>query len=164
VTLENQAVGVIKMSASSPTIPEAAAREAYLRGDFPACLTLLDRLVGSDRLRPQVLFLRARTLLRLERPHDAAELLEPSLATLADIDETCTARMLHGSAVARSDRLERGLDLLATVAHDAAVLGADRAVRAEIAYYQALACWAKRDYRDAARFAVQAEHARAHVI
>lgn len=164
MTLENQAVGVIKMSASFPAIPEAAAREAYLRGDFPACLTLLDRLVGSNRLRPQALFLRARTLLRLERPHDAAELLEPSLATFADIDETCTARMLHGSAVARSDRLERGLGLLATVAHDAAVLGADRAIRAEIAYYQALACWAKRDYRDAARFAIQAERARADVI
>jgi DNA-binding NarL/FixJ family response regulator len=72
--------------------------------------------------------------------------------------------MLHGSAVARSDQSNRGLDLLSAVAYDAAVLGADRAVRAEIDYYQALACWTKRDYRDAARFAVQAERASIDVI
>lgn len=164
MTPGNQHVGAVEAPASSPAILETAAREAYLRGDFPACLALLDPLAGADGLRPEALFLRARTLLRLERPGEAAGLLEPRLATFHHVDEACTARMLHGSAVARCDRIDRGLDLLASVAHDAGVLGADRTVRSEIAYYQALACWAKRDYRSASRFAVEAERARADVV
>lgn len=128
----------------------ATARDAFLRGDFAACLRALDDVASSEPVEQrEATLLRARTFLRTGRFLEAVALLAPALASFVTVDEACTARMLHGTAVARTPddpaNVERGRELLEDVAKAAQSLGAHRAIRAEIAYMLAFVHWMKRD-------------------
>jgi DNA-binding CsgD family transcriptional regulator/tetratricopeptide (TPR) repeat protein len=91
------------------------------------------------------------------------ELPEGTHATLGDKDERAVVRMLHDVAVSRID-LGRGIGLLAQTALAAAKERAHSAVRAEIAYYRALAYWSAGDLPNATRFAHDAERAGRDVL
>jgi DNA-binding CsgD family transcriptional regulator len=145
--------------------PLALAREAYLRGDFDACSALLDganELCGPEQR--EALLLRARVMLRQFRFSEAVELLGPVLETFSVVDEACSARMLHGIAVARSGQLQRGLALLLDLHAAARALHPHPTIRAEIAYWTAFTYWIERDYQAALEYAILAEAANADVI
>src|ERR1700694_479114 len=58
----------------------ASARDAYLRGDFPACVAMLEHgMVPEGSFRSEALFLLARAMMRLRRYSDVVALLEPAL-------------------------------------------------------------------------------------
>ena len=145
----------------------ARARDAWFRGDFDACLRWLDEAgdpSADGSLRDEALLLRARALYRLRRFGDAVALLGPILTSFRSVDEACTARMLHASAVSQAHDAERGLALLEDVALAAEALQAHAAIRGEIAYFRALAHWTRREFGAALRFALAAESVRADVI
>jgi tetratricopeptide (TPR) repeat protein/DNA-binding CsgD family transcriptional regulator len=142
-----------------------AARALWFRADFDACLAVLDRIGLSEGAeRSEVILLRARALYRQRKFGEVEEYLRPLLGTFTLVDEACTARMLHATALARSGFADRGLALLERIAASADALDAHKAVRAEIAHSRALAHWIKRELPDAERFALEAEAAGADVI
>jgi DNA-binding CsgD family transcriptional regulator/tetratricopeptide (TPR) repeat protein len=143
----------------------ASAREAFLRGDFEKCvLELQGRTFADPRIAAEAVLVLARGLLRLQRSADVAELLAPVLSTFTTVDDDCTARMLHGYAIALSDDADRGLKLLAGADAAASSKRADRTIKAEIAYYRAVAHWLKHEYGEASRFAAVAERAKVDVV
>jgi DNA-binding CsgD family transcriptional regulator/tetratricopeptide (TPR) repeat protein len=144
--------------------PIAAAREAYVRGDLDAVCSLLgDRRLGAEAPLEGRL-LRARALLRLQRPADVVdELRAEDLHGIVDVDERTTAWMLHGSAIARLDN-ERGRTLLADVAAAAVRERAHIALRAEISHYRAMASWSAGALDEAERFATEAERSGRDVL
>jgi DNA-binding CsgD family transcriptional regulator len=143
----------------------ASAREAFFRGDLSTCLSTLKGATFVDRsLRTDALFLQARALMRSQRSPDVVKLLEPTLTSFSSIDEICTARMLYGHAVAFAQDLDRGLEVLAATAMFADSEHVHPSIRAELSYYRAFAYWAKREYSEASRFAVQAEVAGLDVL
>jgi DNA-binding NarL/FixJ family response regulator len=172
VTLHEQSAaggtGAVLLSTSLSTDEAslvASAREAYLRGDFPACVSMLERRTLADAgLRTEALFILARALMRLRRSGDVVQLLEPVLGTFSILDEICTARMLYGYAIAFAQDLDRGLELLAATALFANSEHVHRAIRAELSYYRAFAHWAKREYPEASRYAMEAESADLDVL
>ncbi|MBV8578698.1 MAG: hypothetical protein JOZ58_27150, partial [Acetobacteraceae bacterium] len=139
-----------------------AARAAWLRGDFEACLQHLGALSNCGE-NPEALLLYARALLRTERAAEVVRVLGDSFAMFEDRDESCTAQMLYASAVARSDPA-RGLALLAEVSTNAEAKSAHRTIRAEIEYYRGLALWQTGDLEGATRHVLIAERAHADVI
>lgn len=156
--------GVVRVDRVDANTALESARAAWHRGDFSTCLAALDtRSPRRSAERAEALLLRGRALLRLDRCAEAVAALE-SLEPFQGVDERCTARMLHGSAVARAQDWERGLSLLDAVAGDAAHLGAHAAIRAEIEYYRALAYWARRDHGQTLRHALVAESGGADII
>jgi DNA-binding CsgD family transcriptional regulator/tetratricopeptide (TPR) repeat protein len=148
--------------------PVTIAREAFLRGDFDACSATLDSAATlSATEQREANLLRARVLYRMGRFDELVAFLGPMLGAFVTVDEACTAKMLHGIAVARStgkDSTGRGLRLLESVASAADELGAHHAVKGEIAYVLALAHWLDRDLRAVLHYAVIAERAEADVI
>ncbi len=106
----------------------------------------------------------ARGLIRLQRPAEVVELLTPVLTAFSTVDEICTARMLHGIAVALAKDVDQGLELLINIDKFATAKRAIPAVKAEIAYLRAVAYWLKHQYSEASRFAAMAERARADVV
>jgi DNA-binding CsgD family transcriptional regulator/tetratricopeptide (TPR) repeat protein len=84
-------------------------------------------------------------LLKLLRPADVlAELHEPDLAAIGDVDARCIGYMLRGAAVARLDSMH-GAAELAALSVRAAALRAHSAVQAEISFFRALAHWSAND-------------------
>jgi DNA-binding CsgD family transcriptional regulator len=128
-----------------------------LRGDFDAVIALLgaSRLGGDASIEARLL--RARTLLKLQRPADVLdELSADDVRGIVDADERVTAAMLRGAASARLDPA-RGIAELARVALDAARLRAHPSVGAEVAYLRAVAHWSAYELGEAERFAQDAE-------
>jgi DNA-binding CsgD family transcriptional regulator len=147
---------VDRRNAGVPLYPLTAAREAYVRGDFPLVLDLLGHLRLDEPVPAEAWLLRARALLRLRRPADIVAELEPRLSTIVDVDERATAAMLHGAALARLDPAQ-GIAQLAIVADAADRYGAHRAVRAEISHFRALAYWSIGELENAERLAYAAQ-------
>ena len=145
--------------------PVPAALEAYLSGDLDACLATLD---DAPPLSPvehrETLLLRARVGLRRMRYADVITLLRSELRSFAGIDEACTARMLHGIAVARSGKRKRGLTLLASLYSASRTLRPHPTIRAEIAYWYAFASWLEREYDGTLRLSYVAEAANADIV
>ncbi len=158
------------LPSTTPHVPAGAslltsAREAFLRGDFVKCVTELQGRTFADvRLGAEALLVLSRGLLRLQRPAEVVELLGPDLAKFSSVDDSCTARMLHGYAVALSQGADHGLELLADADEAANLRRADRSIKAEIAYYRGVAHWLKHEYNDASRCATMAERAKLDVI
>jgi tetratricopeptide (TPR) repeat protein/DNA-binding CsgD family transcriptional regulator len=143
----------------------ASAREAFVRGDFPACVKLLERqIVPEGPLRAESLFILARALIRLQRAAEVVALLEPALPTFAALDEICMARGLHGMAVALARDVDEGLQLLAAAALFADSHHVHRSIRGELSYFRSAAYWTKREYAEASRYAVEAERANLDVL
>lgn len=152
--------------APDPPSVLATAREAWFRGHFDTCLMILDdaATIEDEGEAREAVLLRARTLLRLRRAGEALELLGPILGTFRGVDEACTARMLHGEAVARVQDVDRGLNLLRELYTASDALSAHRAIRGEIAYKLAFVYWMKREHRDTLQYALIAEAAQADII
>ncbi len=152
--------------APDPASVLASARDAWFRGDFETCLTILDdaATITDEGEHREAILLRARALLRLRRASEALELLGPVLRTFRGVDEVCTARMLHGEAVARAEDVDRGIKLLHELYNASDALSAHRAVRGEMAYKLAFAYWMKREHRNTLQYALIAEAANADII
>jgi DNA-binding CsgD family transcriptional regulator len=142
-------------TAASP-LPIAAARDAYVRGDFGAVLELLGTVRIGEPAPIEAWLLRARAFLKLQRPDDAAAELAPILPTISDVDERTTAAMLHGAALARLVPA-RGIAVLAAIADTAQRQRAHAAVRAEISYFRAVAHWSADELVLAEEFARDAQ-------
>jgi DNA-binding CsgD family transcriptional regulator len=143
----------------------ASARETFLRGDFAKCVSELQgRTFADPRIAAEAVLVLARGLIRLQRPTEVVELLTPVLTTFSTVDEICTARMLHGIAVALATNVDQGLELLVTIDEFATAKRAIPAVKAELAYLRAVAHWLKHEYSDASRFAATAERAKQDVV
>jgi len=135
----------------------AAAREAYLRGDFIAVLAQLGDAPLGPAATLESRLIRARALLKLHRPEDVlAEFREPDLVEIPTVDERITACMLHGAALARID-LPRGIVRLQAVAVSAHTDRAHPSLCAEVAYFRAVAYWSIGDLKSAERLAMEAE-------
>jgi DNA-binding CsgD family transcriptional regulator len=72
--------------------------------------------------------------------------------------------MLHGMAVALAKSADQGLELLVSIDKFANAKRAIPAIKAEIAYFRAVAHWLKHEYSEASRFAAMAERAKADVV
>jgi tetratricopeptide (TPR) repeat protein len=172
VTLKNRSVkdGIGDVLPATPHLPGGAssvtaAREAFLRGDFEKCVSeLQDRTFADPRIAAAAVLVLARGLLRLQRSAEVIELLAPVLTTFSTVDEICTAGMLHGMAVALAKSADQGLELLVSIDKFANSKRAIPAIKAEIAYYRAVAHWLKHEYSEASRFAAMAERAKADVV
>jgi DNA-binding CsgD family transcriptional regulator len=172
VTLKKRAVKdgiglVLPATPHSPggTSSVALAREAFLRGDFERCVSELQgRTFADPRVAAEAVLMLARGLIRLQRPTEVVELLTPVLTTFSTVDEICTARMLHGIAVALAKNVDQGLELLVNIDKFATAKRAIPAVKAELAYLRAVAHWLKHDYGEASRFATMAERAKLDVV
>jgi DNA-binding NarL/FixJ family response regulator len=154
--------------AAASSVPALVdARSSWACGDFNGCLARLDA-IGS--LQPgsgpwvEATLLRARSLYRLKRYDETIALLEPVESMFAPGDESCTARVLLGSAIARAGDVDRGLRMLEAAAAQAESLGVHPAIRAEITHGRALAYWTRRDLDESERFAREAEAAGADII
>ncbi len=143
----------------------AKAREAYVRGDHAAVLDLTAGAAGVAGERAlEARLLRARALLRLQRPEDAlAELPEAEVLGIAAADVRCTALMLRGHAFARQDAA-RGAAALAALADQTGSLRVHPAIRAEIAFFRALAHWSAGELPLAERLAREAERSGLDVL
>lgn len=111
-----------------------------------------------------MLLLRARALIRLRRPHEVISLLDPVLSAFTGIDEVSTARMLHATAVARSQGIDRGLALLLQTEAAARAFNAHRAIRGELAYEIGYVYWLMRDCERTLEYTLLAEASRADII
>jgi DNA-binding CsgD family transcriptional regulator/tetratricopeptide (TPR) repeat protein len=172
VTLKERAVkdGIGHVLPATPLPVNAAssvasAREAYFRGDFPQAVAALEgQTFDEPRLRTEGLFILSRALLRLQRSAEVVELLGPVLSTFSAIDEICTARMLYGTAIVLSRDVDQGLAILSATAKFADSKRADRAIRAELAYFQGVAHWTKHEYLQTSTYAKQAERCATDVL
>jgi len=149
---------------ASAVLPIAAAREAYFRGDLVEVCTLLgERRLGAAA-PVEARLLRARALLRLQRPAEVVdELPADDVAAIVNVDERATAAMLLGAAVARLDT-DRGIAMLADVAAAAVRDRVHSAVVAEIAHFRAIASWSADALDDAERFSLEAERSGRDVL
>ncbi len=126
-------------------------------------LTAASAEVWDERTLPARL-LRARSLLKLQRPKDAlAELPEREVLALTDADIRSTARMLRGHALARIDA-SKGAAVLAALAAEIEPLRIATAVRAEITYFRALAHWSTGELDEAAQLACAVEWSAGDVL
>jgi DNA-binding CsgD family transcriptional regulator len=124
--------------------------QAWFAGDFERCLELSDAVRLSDaETRTHVGVLKARALLRLDRPEDALRTLRDLAAIPCGTDESITIRMLTGVARVRGNALEEGLASLLETQADAT--RAHRTIRSELALNVALAHYARRDFSAAER-------------
>jgi tetratricopeptide (TPR) repeat protein len=143
----------------------ASAREAYLRGDFAASVAYLEGLTFVEEpLRTEALFIQSRSLIRLQRYVEVVHLLEPCLPAFVALEEICTARLLHGAAVAFGQDVDRGLELLAAVAIFAESEHVHRSLRGELAYFRSVAHWTKREFAESSVLAIEAERADLDVL
>jgi DNA-binding CsgD family transcriptional regulator len=161
-------IDAILPSNSSPTDAAclvASARDAFLRGDFAACVTALEgQTFVEESQRTEALFILAQSFIRLQKFRKVIDLLEPTLGEFVTLDESCTARMFHGYAVAVAEDVDRGLALLNAAAVFADSPHVHRSVRAELAYYRGVANWTKRDFAESSRLAIEAERADLDVL
>jgi hypothetical protein len=147
VTLQNRSVkdGIGDVRPATPHSPGGAssvtsAREAFLRGDFEKCVSELQgRTFADPRIAAAAVLVLARGLMRLQRSAEVVELLAPVLTTFSTVDEICTAGMLHGMAVALAKSADQGLELLVSIDKFANAKRAIPAIKAEIAYFRAVA-------------------------
>ena len=123
---------------------------AWFSGAFERCLKLCEEARPRDAAsRLEFALLKARALLRLDRPDKALTVLRDAGAIPCDTDQSITLRMLTGAAHVRLGELERGLTLLLAAQIDAAT--AHRTIRSEIALNVALAHYGRRDFDAAER-------------
>jgi DNA-binding CsgD family transcriptional regulator len=135
---------------------------AWFAGAFERCLELCESArPRSVESRVHIALLRARALLRLDRPTEALNVLRDAAAIPSGSDESMTLRMLTGSAHVRAGDVERGLALLKEAQKDAA--GVHPTIRSEIALNIALGYYAQREF-DAAESALDDVDPKADIV
>ena len=123
---------------------------AWFTGDFEGCLALCDRVRLHDvDMVSQLALLRARALLRIQRPDDAIKVVSDVFVAHGTLDASLTARMLLGTAYVRRGDYERGIAILEE-AHRASP-NAHPTIRSEIALSIALGYYCLRRLEDAER-------------
>lgn len=140
----------------------AHARDAYRRADFGAVYALTERAVQAGEPAGELHLLRARSLLRQQRPAEVETLLAPVLTSFGDADSTATAAALYAAAVGRRDS-DLGLALI----KDAERIARRRvhpSVRAEISYRRAFIHWLRGEMADSERLARTTEVANVDVL
>ncbi|HEY6235190.1 MAG TPA: tetratricopeptide repeat protein, partial [Candidatus Elarobacter sp.] len=123
---------------------------AWFTGDFEGCLALCDRVRPHDvDMVSQLALLRARALLRIQRPDDAIKVVSDVFVAHGTLDASLTARMLLGTAHVRRGDYRQGIAILEEAQR--AALGAHPTVRSEIALSLALGYYCLRQLEDAER-------------
>ncbi len=146
---EDVSAAVLRKRAVTRVTVEDAAR-AWFAGAFEHCLELCDAVRRRDSAtRVNVGLLKARALLRLDRPNDALAVLDDVSVIPCGTDESLTTRMLTGAAYVRRGDVFRALDMLLTAQSEAA--HAHRTIRAELALYIALAHYGRHNLDAAGR-------------
>lgn len=126
------------------------AMRAWFTGDFEGCLALCDRVRPHDiDMVSQLALLRARALLRIDRPDDAVKVVSDVFVAHGTLDASLTARMLLGTGYVRRGDYERGLAILEE-AYGASP-DAHPTIRSEIALSIALGYYRLRRLDDAER-------------
>jgi len=126
------------------------AKVALFSGDVERCEALCSSIRSRSEQRSyEVALLRARALLRLQRPQEAEAILRNVFFRTGSLDASLTARMLLGTARIRSGDAKDGLSILDRAEADSS--GAHPTIRSEIAYAQALGHWVLRDLNAAER-------------
>ncbi len=120
--------------------PTDEAKAAWNAGEYERVL----RVLSAARLerredRIAAAHMQARALLALDRPDDAAALVQRAGKEAKGAEETVTTTMLLGAALTRTSRREQGDALLDDAA--AAVQKSAPKLAADVAYYRALSRW-----------------------
>ena len=123
---------------------------AWFTGDFEGCLALCDRVRPHDvDMVSQLALLRARALLRIQRPDDAIKVVSDVFVAHGTLDASLTARMLLGTAYVRRGDYRHGIAILEE-AHRASP-DAHPTIRSEIALSIALGYYCLRELESAER-------------
>jgi DNA-binding CsgD family transcriptional regulator len=123
---------------------------AWFTGDFEGCLALCDRVRPHDvDMVSQLALLRARALLRIQRPDDAIKVVSDVFVAHGTLDASLTARMLLGTAYVRRGDHRRGIAILEEAYR--ASPNAHPTIRSEIALSIALGYYCLRRLEDAER-------------
>jgi DNA-binding CsgD family transcriptional regulator len=128
----------------------SAIKDAYLAGDYEACLALCDSFSQRDaKDTAEIVLLRARCLIQLGRGDQAIEALRSLRVRDDQHDEYLTGRMLMSAAYVGLCKYDEGLKI-ASEAYDE-VEGAHSTVRAEVTLNLAIAHYRKGEYAGASR-------------
>jgi tetratricopeptide (TPR) repeat protein len=123
---------------------------AWFTGDFEGCLALCDRVRPHDvDMVSQLALLRARALLRIQRPDDAIKVVSDVFVAHGTLDASLTARMLLGTAYVRRGDHHHGIAILEQAYR--ASPDAHPTIRSEIALSIALGYYCLRQLEDADR-------------
>ncbi len=114
------------------------AQDAFLRGDFEACLALCDAIVVRDAgMRFDVVLTRARALMRLGHADQAIGAFEACAFTPATTDALVSAKMLLAAAHARVGGHQRSEELFRDA--EPHLAQAHPTIQAEFALHQGMA-------------------------
>jgi DNA-binding CsgD family transcriptional regulator/tetratricopeptide (TPR) repeat protein len=123
---------------------------AWFTGDFEGCLALCDRVRPHDvDMVSQLALLRARALLRIQRPDDAIKVVSDVFVAHGTLDASLTARMLLGTAYVRRGDYRHGIEILEAAYR--ASPDAHPTIRSEIALSIALGYYCLRRLEEAER-------------
>jgi len=123
---------------------------AWFTGDFEGCLALCDRVRPHDvDMVSQLALLRARALLRIQRPDDAIKVVSDVFVAHGTLDASLTARMLLGTAYVRRGDYQHGIAILEDAYH--ASPNAHPTIRSEIALSIAFGYYCLRRLEEAER-------------
>lgn len=140
----------------------ARARDAYRRGDSAAVYASTERALNPHEPAGELHLLRARILLREQRPIDVETLLAPHLTSFREPDSAATAALLYGTAVGRRDT-DAGLKMLVD-AERSARRRVHPGVLAEFAYHRAHIHWLRGEMAETERLARITETANVDVL
>jgi DNA-binding CsgD family transcriptional regulator len=123
---------------------------AWFTGDFEGCLALCDRVRAHDvDMVSQLALLRARALLRIQRPDDAIKVVSDVFVAHGTLDASLTARMLLGTAYVRRGDHRHGIAILEEAYR--ASPAAHPTIRSEIALSTAFGYYCLRELENAER-------------
>jgi len=118
----------------------SGVRDAYFNGEFEACIALAEEFrARSAEDATEVTFLRARSLLALNRQDQALETVRNLRLSDRPLDEYLTAQLLLGAAYVALGQTKPGLDILARA--QAAASDAHPTVQAELRVFHAQALY-----------------------
>jgi DNA-binding CsgD family transcriptional regulator len=126
----------------------SGARQAFFDGDFESALDACERVHARDAAAKfEVAALRARILLRFDRPERAIDALRAAAFSSLSVDQHATAQMLLGAAYVRLGQSERGVALL--IQAQQSCVDAHPTIRAEVALNLGIARYREGLYAEA---------------
>jgi DNA-binding CsgD family transcriptional regulator/tetratricopeptide (TPR) repeat protein len=126
----------------------SGTRQAFFDGDFEAALSACQNVRARDSAAQfEIAALRARILLRLDRPELAIDALRVAAFKSLSLDQHVTAQMLLGAAYVRLGQSDRGIALL--VGAQESSVGAHSTIRAEVALNLGIAQYRAGNYEAA---------------